>query len=94
MWCICKSRNDYRFDRKQGAPCEVIIAARAITSYLELQDVAPSDQLHQNHALMQGNIIPAQGSTIKSNLLTAKAKVYADAAWKTTKLLERMVDQA
>lgn len=39
-----------------------------------LTDVAPSDQLHQNHVLMQGDIIPAKGAQSNCIFLPRRQK--------------------
>lgn len=86
LWCIWKARNDHLFDRKKHSPSHVYLASLAltvdtdilVTNSADLQDVskpqAPLDRL------------PAQGTSLRTDLLVKGPKDFSDAAFKTKKV--------
>jgi hypothetical protein len=98
MWCLWKSRNDNRFNKKQGHPSQIQYMAAALQQNMKMLDVLQDNRFknmeHNREVQMQGekmsqshkqNQLPPQGHTIKTDLKITGSKLYTDAAWKTKK---------
>ena len=86
LWCLCKERNDFLFDRNKALPYQVSIAAGALN--LEPHDVLSglSTKNQQVQHIRASNQLPYRGNYLKSDLLVVGPKIYSDATFRTIKV--------
>ena len=86
MWCIWKARNDFLFERKFSFPYQIKIAATSLNNILQ-EEILPSTNIQSLQASQPDNSpLPKQGNTLKSDLLINGAKVFSDAAFRTSRV--------
>uniref|UniRef100_A0ACD5YIE9 Uncharacterized protein n=1 Tax=Avena sativa TaxID=4498 RepID=A0ACD5YIE9_AVESA len=74
LWCLWKSRNDNRFNRKAGLPQQVVIQSFALINNLEASSLVPDSKRISSPANL--------GLSVPSDFHFTGPKLYADASWK------------